>query len=71
MMFLDCTKWCREHGETIDELIHAGYDVGIAWQDGRQFQGKCHVRLNLALPLERVKEAFERMDQYIFNAQEG
>lgn len=68
MMFLDCTKWCEKHDRSIDELIRAGYEVGVAWQDGRQFQGTHHIRLNLALPLARVKEAFRRMDKYIFNA---
>lgn len=68
MLFLDCTDWCEKHGKTIDELQKAGWDVGVAWQDGRQFHGPCHIRLNLALPLSRVKEAFERMDKYVFNA---
>ena len=44
-----------------------GWDVGVAWQDGRQHRGTNHIRLNLALPLSRVKEAFERMDKYVFN----
>lgn len=68
MMFLDCTEWCRKHGRIIEELERAGWDVGVAWQDGRMFHGPCHIRLNLALPLSRVKEAFERMDKYVFNA---
>ena len=37
-------------------------------QDGRAFHGDHHLRVNLALPLARVKEAFERLDQYVFNA---
>ena len=68
MLFADCTDWCREKEKTIDDVIHAGWDVGVAWQDGRQFHGPCHVRINLALPLSRVKEALERMDRYVFNA---
>lgn len=68
MLFLDCTEWCEKHGKTIEELEKAGYDVGVSWQDGRMFHGPCHIRLNLALPLSRVKEAFERMDKYVFNA---
>lgn len=66
MLFLDCTKWCAEHGKTIDELQKAGYDVGVVWQDGRDFGGPCHVRLNLALPLSRVEEAFSRLTKYVF-----
>lgn len=68
MLFLDCSKWCEAHGKSIDELLKAGYDVGVAWQDGRMFHGPCHIRINLALPLSRVKEAFERMDKYVFRA---
>lgn len=67
MLFLDCTKWCEAHGKTIGALQQAGYDVGVAWQDGRLFHGPCAIRMNLALPLSRVKEAFERLDKYVFN----
>ena len=69
MLFVDCTKWCEKHHKTIDEVEKAGWDVGVAWQDGRMFHGPCHLRLNLALPLSRVEEAFHRMDKYVFNAQ--
>ena len=68
MLFLDCTKWCASHGKTIDDVEHACWDVGVALQDGRQFHGKCHLRVNLALPLSRVQEAFARLDKYVFNA---
>ncbi len=67
MMFLDCHKWLTAHNSTIDDLLKAGWDVGVAWQDGRQHGGTNHIRLNLALPLSRVKEAFDRMDKYVFN----
>ena len=63
MMFLDCTKWCEKHGETLDGLLKKGWNVGVGWQDGRPFCGKCHIRLNLASPLSRIKEAFERLDK--------
>ena len=66
MLFLDCTEWCKAHGKTIDELEKAGWDVGVAWQDGRMFHGPCHIRMNLALPLSRVQEAFDRLDRYVF-----
>lgn len=67
LLFLDCTKWCEAHNKSLDELIRAGWEVGVAWQDGRAFNGPCHIRMNLALPLSRVKEAFERLDKYVFN----
>lgn len=69
MLFVDCTKWCEIHGGTIDDVEQAAWDVGVALQDGRQFHGPCHLRLNLALPLSRVKEAFNRLDKYVFNRQ--
>lgn len=68
MLFVDCTKWCEAHGKTIAEVQKAGWDVGVAWQDGRPFHGPCHIRMNLALPLSRIKEAFNRLDKYVFNA---
>lgn len=68
MLFLDCTKWCEQHGKTIDELQRAGVEVGVIWQDGSPFHGPCHIRMNLALPFSRVQEAFERLDRYVFHA---
>lgn len=66
MLFLDCEKCCREHGKTMDELEKAGWDIGVAWQDGRMFHGEYAIRMNLALPLSRVKEAFDRLSRYVF-----
>ena len=68
MLFMDCTEWCEKHHRDLDWVEHAGWDVGVDWQDGRRFHGPCHIRLNLALPLSRVREAFDRMDRYVFNA---
>jgi cysteine-S-conjugate beta-lyase len=70
MLFLDCTNWCEKHGKSIDALEKAGWDVGVSWQDGEMFHGPCSIRMNLALPYTRVVEAFERLDKYVFNAQE-
>lgn len=66
MLFLDLSKWCEAHDKTIDDALKAGWDVGVAWQDGRAFNGPCAIRVNLALPFSRVKEAFERLDKYVF-----
>ncbi len=68
MLFIDCEKWCQEHNKDMDYVLHSGWDVGVVWQDGRAFHGKNHIRINLALPFARVKEAFERLDKYLFNA---
>ena len=68
LLFLDCTEWLEEHNLTIGELLKKGYEVGVDWQDGEAFFMKNGIRMNLALPLSRVKEAFERLDKYVFNA---
>ena len=66
MLFLQCEEWCREHGKTLDDLLKAGTDVGVVWQDGRLFEDPWGIRMNLALPLFKVKEAFERLNKYVF-----
>lgn len=68
MLFIDCADWLAAHGKTMDQLLKAGWDVGVVWQDGRAFHGPSHIRMNLALPLSRVQEAFRRLDTYVFNA---
>ncbi len=66
MLFLNCEKWLSENGITMDALLKKGWDVGVVWQDGRPFGGKTHIRMNLALPLHKVEEAFERLKKYVF-----
>ena len=66
MLFLDCTDWCAAHEKKLEDVLHAGWDVGVAWQDGRPFHGPCAIRMNLALPMSRVQEAFDRLDKYVF-----
>lgn len=66
MLFLDCSDWCEARGSDIDELLRAGWRVGVYWQDGRPFHGPCHIRMNLALPLSRVQEAFSRLAEHVF-----
>ena len=67
MLFLDCEKWCKAHGKTLEELLVSGFEAGVFWQNGEAFQKKWAIRMNLALPLSRVKEAFDRLDKYVFN----
>ncbi len=66
MLFLDCEEWCKAHNLTIDELLVLGTDVGVAWQPGWLFNGPWSIRMNLALPLQKVQEAFNRLKQYVF-----
>ncbi len=66
MLFVDCTDWCRAHGQPLDGLLRAGWDVGVAWQDGRPFHGEYSIRMNLASPASRIEEAFARLQKYVF-----
>ena len=49
--------------DTVEANLALGFD-----EDGQAFHGPCHLRMNLALPLSRVQEAFDRLDRYVFNA---
>lgn len=69
MLFVDCTEWCDKHGHDIEWVEKQCWRVGVDVQDGRMFHGPCHLRMNLALPLDRVQEAFDRLDKYVFNAE--
>ena len=66
MLFVDCSRYCSDTDKTIDDVLRAAWRVGVAVQDGRPFHGPCHIRVNLALPLSRVKEAFGRLKEYVF-----
>ena len=67
MLFIDAEEWCRAHGKTLDELLRAGWDVGVIWQDGRPFHGEFAIRMNFALPRSRIEEAMARLQKYVFN----
>lgn len=67
MLYLDCEEWCKAHETSIDELLKKGISVGVIWQDGRPFLRRYAIRMNLALPFSLVKEAFDRLDKYVFN----
>lgn len=66
MLFVDCEDYCRTHGVDMDTLEKRAWDRGVAAQDGRMFHGEFFLRMNLALPLSRVKEAFRRLKEYVF-----
>lgn len=67
MLYLDCQQWCQTHHKTMDELLKAGVEVGVIWQDGRPFHRPYAIRLNVALPHSQVVEAMERLDRYVFS----
>ena len=66
MLYLDCEEWCEKKGVSMDELIRQGIRAGVIWQDGRPFGRPYAIRMNLALPLSRVQEAFRRLREYVF-----
>ena len=66
MLYLDCEEWCKKHDKSLDDLLRAGYEVGVIWQDGRPFHRPYAIRMNLALPYSQVVEAFERLTRYVF-----
>ena len=66
MLYLDCSEWCREHKETVQELQMRGVKAGVIWQDGEAFVMKDTIRMNLALPTRVLKEAMERLKEKAF-----
>ena len=66
MLYLDCEEWCEKKGVSMDDLIRQGIRAGVIWQDGRPFGRPYAIRMNLALPLSRVQEAFRRLREYVF-----
>ena len=52
MLFVDFEGWCQKTGRSMDQLIKAGWDVGVAWQDGRPFHGEYSIRINWPCPYE-------------------
>ena len=66
MIFLDCTEYCQQTGKNLNEVLKAGWNVGVGWQDGRKFKGSCHIRMNLAVPFSRIQAACDRLEKYVF-----
>ena len=70
MLYLDCTEWIKSHSIDMDTLLRKGIEVGVLWQDGRPFQKENTIRMNLALPTQKVKVAFERLQTNVFVAKQ-
>lgn len=66
MLFIDCKDFCLKNGLTLKELLFKGFEAGVFWQNGEDFNLEYSIRMNLALPLSRVKEAFDRLRKYVF-----
>ncbi len=63
LMWLDCSG-C---GMDIQEVLDRMNACGVIVNDGRTFNGKTHIRMNLACPRSQCEEAMRRFDQYVFN----
>lgn len=66
MLFIDCKDFCLKNDLTLKELLFKGFEAGVFWQNGEDFNLEYSIRMNLALPLSRVKEAFDRLRKYVF-----
>jgi cystathionine beta-lyase len=66
MMYLHCEDFCKKHNMTIDQILKAGWDVGVAWQDGRPFHDPWSIRMNFAVPYSLTVEAMDRLKKYVF-----
>lgn len=66
VLLADCRAWCEEHGMSYEELVRAGWDVGVTWHDGRLFGSPGCVRIAVSVPHAQVVEAFARLDKYVF-----
>ncbi|MBO4216306.1 MAG: aminotransferase class I/II-fold pyridoxal phosphate-dependent enzyme [Clostridia bacterium] len=66
MLYLDLKEYLASRGKTCEEVLRAGWDAGVAWQDGRPFLMPDSIRMNLALPAAYVREAFSRLEKYVF-----
>lgn len=63
LMWLDCSG-C-EIG--IQEVLDRMKACGVIVNDGRTFNGKTHVRLNLACPKANCEEGMKRLAEHVFN----
>ena len=67
VLLADARAWCDGHGVTYEEFPRLGWDVGVTWHDGRLFECPGCVRLAVSVPHSQVREAFDRLDRYVFN----
>ena len=66
VLLADCKKWCANKGISYEELVRAGWDVGVTWHDGRLFDCPGCVRMAVSVPYAQIVEAFDRLDTYVF-----
>jgi len=67
MLFMDCSAFLKSRDRTLDDILKAGWDAGVKYQDGRAFAWQDAIRINAALPESLLQEAFERLSKYVFS----
>jgi cystathionine beta-lyase len=66
VLLADCRDWCHNKGISYEDLVRAGWDVGVTWHDGRLFNCPGCVRIAVSVPHSQVVEAFDRLDRHVF-----
>lgn len=66
LLFVDLRPWCEKHGISTSDTVRKACEVGVIWQDGKDFNAEGFVRLNMALPKSLVAEALDRLSRYVF-----
>lgn len=65
IIFMDFEEYLKNKSISMDDLIQKGYDYGIGWTDARPYKADFGIKLNLALPLSKVKTAMDRLKEYV------
>lgn len=66
MLLVNYQEWCEANKKTGEQVVKAGWDAGVMWADGMLYNAPYSVRVNLALPFSKVKEAFDRLGKHVF-----
>ena len=66
VLLADGRAWCDAHGVRYADFSRLGWDVGVTWHDGRLFGCPGFVRIAASVPHSLVREAFDRLDRYVF-----
>lgn len=66
MLFINCKDYCEKNNLKIEDILNKAWEYGVYIQNGRPFHDEYSLRINLALPKEKVIEAFDRLKEYVF-----
>ena len=65
MLFINCKDYCEKNNLKIEDILYKAWEYGVYIQNGRPFNDEYSLRMNLALPKEKVIEAFDRLKDYV------